>query len=534
MNTSNSKKESGTAKQTAAIMTGKLIALAATFAMPLFLTRFLTKFEFGVYSQFYVLINFFTIIFSLGIQSNLYFFYPKANERERESLILHTILFLFVFTIIAIVFVNVPFLNRYLLGKGDLSNYTAYVSLGILFLLPLIIIEPLYVAKADNTTSVLYPPAVILLRLGFVIGFAVLWHSLNSIMFGIIFAAFSCFIFVMIYALKNINLRQLKGIINIKLAKRQLKYSWPFGMALVLNTLALQFDKIICISFLDPASFATYAIVFYGIPGVEQVYTSLSQVYLMKMAAKHHENKPNQISEIYKSLVTKTYSFSIPAIIIVSLYAERIITLFFTDKYLDAVPLFRVYILIFLVFMLGAGLILRATDKTIYSLKAYFFSSLFTLPLTFFLIKFYGIWGGLISAMVSIITPKTIQLHIEMKLVNSNIFNYFPWRKFLRIALISLISVTPFVLLEKYLVYGDVFAAIFGFIYLVIVSILEIHYGVFVFDGVSLNELINKLCARFSFLESIKRSLAVVLMPQKNDSTLGKSSSIASKDNPLK
>lgn len=85
-------KMSGMAVQTAAIMAGKLIALIATFAMPLFLTRFLSKFEFGVYSQFYVLVNFSTIIFSLGIQSNLYYFYPKANEKEQKSLILHTLL----------------------------------------------------------------------------------------------------------------------------------------------------------------------------------------------------------------------------------------------------------------------------------------------------------------------------------------------------------------------------------------------------------------------------------------------------------
>jgi len=514
---------SGTAKQTAAIMSGKLIALAATFAMPLFLTRFLTKFEFGVYSQFYVLINFCTIIFSLGIQSNLYFFYPKSNEKERQSLIVHTIIFLLIFTVIATLLINVPFLNKYLIGKGDLISYIPYVSLGILFLLPIIIIEPLYVAKVDNVTSVFYPPALILLKLLVVIGFAVLWHSLDSVMLGIVFAGLLSFVYVMVYALKDINLRQIKSIINIDLAKKQLKYSWPFGMAIILNTLALQFDKIICISFLDPASFATYSIVFYGIPGVQQVYNSLSQVYLMKMAAKHHENKPKEISDIYKSLVTKTYSFSIPAIIIVSLYAKRIITMFFTDKYLDAVPLFRIYILIFLVFMLGAGLILRATDKTIYSLKAYFFSSIFTLPLTFFLIKYYGIWGGLISAMTSIIVPKTIQLHIEMKLVNSNLFSYFPWKKFFKIALISLIAIVPFFIIENYFEYGNTLAMLLCIIYLLIVSVFEMKYGLFVFEGISLGGIVDKLCERFSFVNSIRR-LSLVLMLQKNNTGINKNS----------
>ncbi|MCW0481659.1 lipopolysaccharide biosynthesis protein [Gaoshiqia sediminis] len=487
---------SGTAKQTAAIMAGKIIALVATFAMPLFLTRFLSKSEFGLYSQFYILINFLTIIFSLGVQSNLYYFYPKASEQKQKSLIVHTVILLLIFTLVAIGLVNVPLLNKYLVGQGELINYTMFISLGVLFLLPVIIIEPLYVARVDNLTSVFYPPAVVLSRLMFVIGFAVIWQSLNSVMFGIISAGFVCFLFVMFYALRGIEPANIRKYIDIELAVKQFKYSWPFGLALVLNTLALQFDKIICISFLAPAAFATYAIAFYGIPGVEQVYQSLSQVYLIKMAEKHHENKPAEISEIYKSLVTKTYSFSVPAIVLVSLYAERIIVLFFTAKYVDAVPLFRIYILSFLIFMLGAGLILRATDRTILSLKAYFFSSILTIPLTYFLIKYYGIWGGITSAMISIILPKTIQLRYEMKLVESNVFTYFPWRKFLRIAVISITAIFPFALIEYFFDYGNFLVVFFGLVYLLIVSLVEMKYGVFVFDGVSVDKLIRVVTGR--------------------------------------
>lgn len=496
---------SDTAKQTAFIMAGKIIALIATFTLPLFLTRFLTKYEYGIFSQFYVVVNFCTLIFSLGIQSNLYFFYPKANDQERKSLIVHTILFLMLFTLIAIGLINIPLLNKYIIGKGDLINYIAFISLGILFLLPVIIIEPLYVAKIDNITSFFYPPAVVLLRLTFVIGFAVYWRSLDSVLYGIIFAGFSCFAFVMIYSLKGIEIKNIRKILNLELARKQLKYSLPFGLALVLNTLALQFDKIICISFLSPAAFATYSVAFYGIPGVDQVYQSLSQVYLIKMASKHHENKTTEISEIYKSLVTKTYSFSLPAIMLVSLYAKRIIVLFFTSKYIEAVPLFRIYIFSFLIFMLGAGLILRATDRTIISLKSYLYCSIITIPLTYYLIKHFGIWGGMTSAMVSIILPKTLQLQYEMKLIKSNLFAFFPWKKFLIIAVISSVSIIPFVLLEHFLEYGNILMALLGILYLIIVSLFEIKYGVFVFESISISNKIKGLAARFGFMEYIKK-----------------------------
>ncbi len=480
-------------------MAGKIIALVATFAMPLFLTRFLTKYEYGIFSQFFVVVNFCSMIFTLGIHSNLYFFYPNASDQVRKSLIMQTFVFLMLFTLVAIGLVNIPALGRLIIGDKDLIQYVSFISLGILFMLPVIIIEPLYVAKVDNLTSVIYPPTAVMLKLVFVIGLAMIWHSLNAVLYGIILAGFSCFAFVIVYSFRGIGLKDIKSLINFELAKKQLNYSIPFGLTLVLNTLALQLDKIICISFLTPAAFATYSVAFYGIPGVNQVYQSLSQVYLMKMASKHHENKIDQISEIYKSLVTKTYSFSIPAILLVSLYAKRIIVLFFTSKYLDAVPLFRTYILSFLVFMLGAGLILRATDKTGLSLKSYLYSSIVTIPLTYFLIKHFGTWGGMTSAMLSIILPKSLQLRYEMQLLKSNFFAYFPWKKFMLIAVISTLALIPFILLERFLSYGNFVMVFFGFIYLMVVAWFEIKYGVFMFENISLGNIFKSVTAKFGF-----------------------------------
>jgi O-antigen/teichoic acid export membrane protein len=490
---------SGSTKQTIAIMTGKIIALLATFSLPLFLTRFLTKYEYGIFSQFYVVVTFCIMVFCMGIQSNLYFFYPTANKEVRKSLIVHTWLFLLFFSIIAIGLINIPVIGKFMIGEGDLNHFKALIIVGIILLMPVNMIEPLYVVKNDNIASIFYPPAEVMLRLSFVVCFALVNHNLYSILIGVLFAALTCFSFVTYYSLKGIKIRDIRNMINLDLAKNQLKYSIPFGLALSLNTFALQLDKIICISFLTPAAFATYSIAFYGIPGVQQIYNSLSQVYLIKMTVKYQENKLQDISDIYKSLVSKTYSFSIPSILLVSLYAKRIITLFFTNVYVDAVPLFRTYLFSFLIFMLGAGLILRATDKTIISLKSYFYSSLITIPLTYYLIKHFGMWGGMTSAMFSIILPKTLQLRHEMKFIQSSIIKFFPWKTFSIIALISCIALIPFVAIEFLVDYGPITMAFLGLAYLAIVSWFEIKYNVFVFDNVLVINMINGLLSRIGF-----------------------------------
>lgn len=479
-----SKNLSGTAKQTASIIAGKIIALLATFAVPLFLTRYLSKSEYGIYSQFYVVVFFCTSFFCMGVQTNLYYYYPTSTYQNRKSLIIQTILFLVFFAVAAVSILNLPIFSKYLIGEGELCNYKTYILIGIILLMPVNIIEPLYIVRKDNFTSVFYPPSEVILRLTLVIGLVLIRPGLNSLFSGVIVSAAICFIFAIMYSFKEIKIKDIKvNIFNSSLAKEQLKYSLPFGLAVSLNTLAVQFDKILCISFLSPSNFATYSVAFYGIPGVQQVYDSLSKVYLIKMTLKHQEGKAIEISEIYKSLVSKTYSFSLPSLFIVSLYARKIIVFLFTSKYIDAVPLFRAYLFSFLIFMLGAGLILRATDKTVYALKSYVYSSVITIPTTYFLIKHYGVWGAMSGAILSIIIPRILILMFEIKFINCTVKNFFPWKNFGLIALISLISIIPFTIIEHFFNYGIVVMALMAMLYLIIVSILEIKYNLFVIDS---------------------------------------------------
>jgi O-antigen/teichoic acid export membrane protein len=386
---------SSSAKQTAALIAGKIIALIVTFAMPLFLTRYLSKADYGLYSQFYLIITFLACFFSIGFETNLFYFYPLASDRDRKSLVLQTFLFLTVFSFIAIGFTRIPLFDKEIIGANELINYSQLIIIGIILIMPLSLIEPLYVVRKDYLTSILYPPSEVLLRFLLVIGFVLLQPGLRSICTGVVSAAAASYIFVLIYAFKEFKLKDInKEIINFVLIRKQLVYNLPFGIAMSLNLLTQRFDKIVCIKFMTPTDFATYSIAFFGIPGIMQVYDSFTKVQVIEMTIKYHENKINEISEIYKSLAAKAYSFSVPLLMIVFLYAKKIIILLFTAKYVDSVPFFRVYLFSFLVFMLGAGLILRASGRTVDTFKSYVYSSVITLPATFFFNKNVRIMGS--------------------------------------------------------------------------------------------------------------------------------------------
>ncbi|MCG8582530.1 MAG: oligosaccharide flippase family protein [Bacteroidales bacterium] len=479
----NQSEQATTKFQTAFMIAGKLTAMLATFGIPLILIRLLSQSEYGIFAQFYVVVFLCTGFFNLSVQSNIYFFYPTSNNKDRKSLVLHTLLFLIIMAGIAVILLSIPPIGNLIIGDGELLEYKHFIIIGILLYMPIYMLEPLYVVKKDILTSLVYPPLEVIFRLSLVIGLVLLIPGLNSIFTGIIISAAACLIFVLFYVGREIGFKNFSlKLFEKKLARKQLSYSLPFGAAVSLNIFFQQFDKIICITFLSSSEFAIYAIAFYGVPGVQQVFDSLTQVYLVQMTVKYQANKINELASLYKVLVSKTFSFSLPIMLIVMLYAKKIIIFLFTENYIEAVPFFRAYIASIMIFMLAPGIILRAADKTKYTLRSYIYSSFVVIPLTYLLIKHMGMWGAMISALVSISLPRFINLAQEIKLIKSNFFHFFPWKEFAQVTIISVGTIIPFVAIEYYFDYGVILTAIAGSVYLLLVALLEINYNLFPVD----------------------------------------------------
>jgi O-antigen/teichoic acid export membrane protein len=473
-------KISDSAKLTSSLIAGKLFALLITFAMPLFLTRYLSKTDFGLFSQFYLIITFTAVFFSMRFQSNLFYLYPSASSKDKKSLVLQTFLFLTIFSFAAIGFTSFSFIRKELVSDSELLSFYPFIILGIILVVPSYLIEPLYVIRKDYLTSFLYPPTEVLLRLIFVIGM-VLWKpGLRSICLGIIYAAAVSYVFALIYSLKELNLKAIdRNIIDFSIIKKQLIFVLPFGIAMSLDSLAERFDRILCIKYLTPADFAIYSIAFFGIPGIMQVYDSFTKVQVIEMTLRFRENRMDKISEIFKALAVKAFSFSVPLLMVVFLYSKKIIVLLFTEKYLDSVPFFRGYLFSFLFFMLGAGLILRATGRTKDTLKSYIYSCVVTLPATFFLIKSYYMWGALTGALLNVVVPRIFMIAFEIRYLNIGLKNHYPWKKILQIIIISFFSLAPFILIEFFIYSGVIITIIYSILYLSIVAILELRYDLF-------------------------------------------------------
>ncbi len=459
------------------IAVGKVLAMVLNFVTPLFLTRFLTKADYGIYSQFNTVFLFLGSIFGMGIQSNLYFFYPSIkDELEKSRLITNTFLLLTLTTALGVALFLIPTISNWVLGEGELKKYLFIIVIATWLYVPTRILDPLFTLRKDGKSSVLFPPIETIGKLMLILLFALIFKDVKYILCSVVIFQLGCFIYAYSYAQHSgmsfhhyqFDWREIKKIIA---------YSLPFGLAVILYTLSSRFDKLICISYLTTEQYAIYSLAFFGIPGVMQVYDALCQVNVMDMAKAYHQNNYKDILLLYRNFVIKTLSFSLPIITIVFIFAKQIIVLLFTENYIEAVPFFQVYILTFIVAMLGAGTILRAINKTRMSLKAYAISVFVYIPVTYLLIKSLGMWGAMTGALIGNILPRIIQIRMEISQMKCSFSEYFPILKMIYIMIIGFgFGLLVYVIntMLSLSIYG---CGIVGCIYLLIAYYIEIKTG---------------------------------------------------------
>lgn len=479
-------------KQTLYIIIGKLIALGSTLAIPLILTHTLEQNEFGIYSQFQTLTLFITSVFSFGIQTSLYYFLPNEKDDIRKIYIFQTYFILILFSFIAVMVLNVPFISSVLLGEGNISFYNTYIIIALVLMMPAFFVESLSVVNKDIKISLFYPFIQSLFKvMSIIIVFIFFEKTIDNILLAVLISLIIPFFFSFFYLLKNIQTNKKTKLINFGKLYKQLKYSIPYGSAVIINTVIRRIDKILCITYLTTTEYAIYSIAFIGIPGIQQIYDAISQVIIVKIVEAEKGGEQDKVLQLYKQLVSKTFSYTIPVIFIVMFFTKDIISILFPNNYISATPFFQLYLTTFLIGVLGTGIILRAKNKTNLTFYSYLVSAIIIVPASFFLISKFGIWGAITTAVIGGFLPKMIMFFIEMKIMSCKLADYLPWANISKILILSTLWLIPFALLKIFLSNNFFYVSISIIMYLLIVILFEIKLNIFAIETKQIKNKFN-------------------------------------------
>ena len=414
----------------------KMLVMVLSLVTGMLLSRFRTLEEYGTYSQLMIIINTATAFIMLGLPNSTNFFLARAetSEEKRDFLSVYYTFNTFLCVVLgAVLVIIVPFVEKYF--KNDtISNFAYFLAIYPWAHITFSSISNVLVVYGKTIKLILLNLAVSAVSLASVIIIQLLGLTFNDYMIAFLIGnvLVAIWIYIIIYRLeKGISLK-----VDLTLIKRILVYSIPIGLASLVGTLNIEMDKLMIGRLMDTESLAVYTNAGKELP-LTMVATSLTAVLLPQMARQLKNDENENAVKLWGVAIDLSYvimAFFVTACIV---FAPQVMTLLYSQKYIDGVNVFRVYALVLLLRVTYFGIVLNAVGKT----KFIFWSSIMSLGLNavlnYLLFVVIGFTGPAWASLLSILLVNMLQLIYTAKAIKISFKNIFPWKKLLKITLVN-------------------------------------------------------------------------------------------------
>ncbi len=434
------KKAVSIGKDSLKLTISKFTTMAIAMVSAMLLSRFRTKYEYGTYSQMLLVINLFTSVFMLGLPNSINYFLARAESQEQRrkflsvyytlSTVLSAVLGLFLV-------LTIPLIEGYF--KNDTIRHFAY----FLAIFPWAKI----IALSIENVLVVYKKA----------NFIMVYRIANSAsLLGIIFltkiAGWTFSTYMLAYVVVEVVFALIVYITVIKLAGgidfsfdfkyilKIFKFSIPIGLASILGTLTIEFDKLFIGRVLDTETLAIFTNASKEMP-FHIITASVTSVVMPAIVRLLKQGKTNEVVKLWGQMCELVF---IPLCFLSCMfiaYAEQVMCILYDFKYLPGAPVFRIYSLLIMIRFTYFGMILNSSGKTRFVL----YSSMVTLGLNIVLNflfyylfdKFgYGILGPAVATVLCVVVMSISQLTFSSKILKIKLSQIMPWKKFAKILLI--------------------------------------------------------------------------------------------------
>ena len=466
--------------QAKAIFIGNLVGTIFQFLVPAILVRFISQDDFGVYRQFQLVAITFMGLLGLGYSPSLFYFYPISDKLGKQKIIQQT-QFLFLINIIIFCVIFYFFGNQILIyfKFNEFLEMKVFLLLFISFMVLSSLLRIILTLEKNTLYNKIYPSLERIVNfLIFIVVIMIIPGFKGPIIALLIFGAVR-----LLFFLSHIS-PYLKKIhrLDFKLLKEQLIYSLPFGLALILNEIAVKFDKFYINQYITPVEYGVYSLAFLSIPVLNQFFSSIHDVVVPQISIYFNENKSEDGINLWKKTVEKTSSVTIPAVFLFWLLANEIITILYTEQYIEAANYYRIFVLIYFVSMFSHEIILRAANKTRFILISNIIGTTMTILLGLYLIPKMGLYGAIITALVGTVMPMIISLHIERKIMKLSFKNWVNWKKIYTNFFICFMISLPIFFYKDYI--GNIYLRSFLVVafFSILVMLLQIKFKIFIFN----------------------------------------------------
>lgn len=437
-------------KEAALLTISKIMTLMITTVTSMLLSRFRTFEEYGTYSQMTLVVTLFSSIFMLGLPNSINYFLAKADSQAEQQKFLgvyytlSTLLSLLMGVALA---GAAPLIGAYFKNPAILT-FTYFLLLYPWANVTASSIENVLVVYHKTRMLTIYRIINSVCLLGAVL--VVQWLNLGFREYMIANVAVYAVFAVVIYGISY----RVSGGFRIGLDKNLIRtifaFSLPLGLSSVVGTLNIEIDKLLIGFLMDTEQMAIYTNASKELP-VSFIAASITAVLLPQLTKMLKQNRNKQAIQLWANAAE--LSFTVISLISAGVFtfAEDVMSLLYSEKYLPGLPIFRVYTLVLLLRCTYFGMILNAKGRT----KDIFYAGVASLalnvvlnPLMYWLM---GMIGPAVATFLSMFVVLLWQLYRTAKCTDVSFGQVFPWGRVGRIAVVNVCFAVVFASVKQVL-----------------------------------------------------------------------------------
>lgn len=399
---------SGLFRQGAFLAVSRYLEQAVMVLTPMVLVRTVDAQAFGEYRLFWLLANTVALIAPLGMPRSLLYFFPRTESaRDKSMLVGQTTVFLLTSAFLAILLIFLtrdwmPEGTRNLLHNNGLLIAVFLVSWivgSLIDFLPSATQEFGWQARATIITSVF--------RGALLVGAAVIYRRLDAILIATLIAALIRLGFLA-YFIRTRSGIQLFPLNKSKFAA-QLAYGVPFGLSSLFFNLRKQMEQWIVAGLFTAAQFGVFSVAITLLMPFDVLRGVLANLLLPRMSQAHARQGHDELIAINSRANLTVNAIIFPGIASLFAFADQIIELLFTQKYLASAPVLKVYLV---QVVLGFEV---ETLIAVFALRSFSVSfSMLMLPLSLVASYLGALWWGMVGAAAGSLLATTIGAIVQM------------------------------------------------------------------------------------------------------------------------
>lgn len=419
-------------KQASHIALGSIIVQGATILMYIFLARLLDEIQFATLRQIFLLQSILIAIFVSALPTAMMYFWGRCEESIKKQIIVNQ--FIIIISCVALSLCLVLFFLSteiaYLFNNYTMAPLLRVYSIATLGFVASVILPSFLLCMDRLSLNVFFATGIAFLNSVPPVYLAFYNASFESIISIISFTQLSVGIGLFFYmwrvsyhpSFKYSFKRQCSAI---------LKYMWPLMLATTLSIVGLKVDHIIVSGLLGLTLYAIYSVGAFELPLFSIIQNAMTTAIMPSITAKLKSGQINEAMGLWKQANRNVALVTFPIAIIFIHYAELIISLLFSDKYIDAAPIFAVFTILVFLRVMQFGLILKAIGETKQELLANCIYIVISASGAYIMTMHFGVVGAacwvlfstiILAVLISILTKK-------ITLGNVNVFTVFPLKE---------------------------------------------------------------------------------------------------------